>query len=250
VQVTESGKASLEVNSASDGKIQSYVSPLGYLYTDPKFISDTTIVTGCSLTSRGAMALVRLSLLSGQEENVAPPFFHFRWDFFIQKRVPSFFTAGFSGNDQLYNYRLSDSTIWQVTAGGIGKYNVHAANGKLYWSEPTAEGSQIRVVNREPAGWKKISIDTILSAAPYAVAGVTRQGTSFLSQFGEPDMQGKTQLLPGAIERRPVLSIFTAGDPIIKIRCFVLPYMEKNAPPIPCKHSSPTSITKTREVMP
>jgi len=182
VQVTESGKSSLELLAASDGKkIQSYVSPLGYLYTDPKFISDTAIVAAVR-NQQGAMALVRLSLLSGQEETLIP-FLPFSLGFLFPEEGSIFFTAGFSGNDQLYNYRLSDRSIWQVTAGGIGKYNVHAANGKLYWSEPTAEGSQIRVVSRDPTGWKKISVDTMLRAAPYAVAGVSRQGTSFLSQF-------------------------------------------------------------------
>ena len=182
VQVTESGKPSLELLSAQNGsKIRSFVSSLGHLYTDPKFITDTSIVTAVR-DQRGAMSLVRLSLLSGQEE-VLIPFVPFSLGYLFPYEGSVFFTAGFSGNDQLYRFGLEDKILWQITEGGIGKYNVHAAQGKLYWSEPTAEGMQVRVATMDPSRWKRIPIDTVLKAASYPVAGTSGGARSFLSGF-------------------------------------------------------------------
>ena len=182
VQVNESGKASLELLSASDGKqIASYASPDGHLYTDPKFLSDTAVVAAIR-DQRGAMALVRLSLGTGHQE-LLTPFLPYSLGFLQPYEGSVFFTAGFSGNDHIYCLRLQDRTVWQVTNGGLGKYNVHAGLDKLYWSEPTAEGLQVRVAAAEPDRWQRVSLDSIYSATIYSVAGAQAGDLSLLSQF-------------------------------------------------------------------
>jgi hypothetical protein len=182
VQVSESGQASLALLSATTGKqLVSFVSPNGYLYTDPKFLSDTTVVTAVR-DSRGSMALLRLSLHTGQEE-LLTPFLPYSMGFLQPHEGSVFFTAGFFGNDHVYCLRLQDNTIWQVTNKGVGKYNVHAVADKLYWSEPTAEGIQVRVAAAEPGSWKRISLDSLQLGIAPPVAGATNGVGSFLSQF-------------------------------------------------------------------
>ncbi|MFM7646372.1 MAG: hypothetical protein ACKO41_06625 [Sphingomonadales bacterium] len=182
VQVSESGRHSLELLSAIDGKkLSTLTSPSGYFYTDPKFLTDTTIVTAVR-NQQGAMALLKLSLVNGQEE-VLVPFLPYSMGFLYPYNSSVFFTAGFSGNDLLYCYRFSDKTVWQVTTGGVGKYNINASDDKLYWSEPTAEGIQVRVADYDAGLWKTVNIDSIRSAIPYGVAGTGQQQHSFLSGF-------------------------------------------------------------------
>lgn len=182
VQVTEIGKNSLDLLSAIDGKrISTFISPSGYFYTDPKFLSDTAVVAAAR-DQQGAMALVRVSLRSGQEE-ILIPFMPFSLGYLYPTSSSIFFTAGYAGNDHIYCYRLEDKTLWQVTSGGLGKYNVHADADKLYWSEPTAEGIQIRVAPHEQQLWKPVNLDSIRGATPYSVAGVRQNQRSFLSRF-------------------------------------------------------------------
>lgn len=182
VKLTESGKASLDLLSATDGRLlSSFTSPSGYLYTDPKFLSDSVVVTAAR-NQQGAMALLRLSLVTGHEE-VLIPFVPFSLGFLCPINGLVYFTAGFFGNDDVYCYQTADHTLWKVSEGGLGKYNVHASSDKLYWAEPTAEGAQIRVVDNQRALWKPIDIATLLTSTPYTVAGPIWKGSSFLSDF-------------------------------------------------------------------
>jgi hypothetical protein len=182
VKVTDSGRASLDLLSSATGSLlSSYASPSGYLYTDPKFLSDTMVVTAAR-NQQGAMALLQLSLRTGQEE-LLTPFLPFSLGYLHPFEGSIFFTAGFLGNDHVYCYRLADRTLWQVADGNIGKYNVHATTKDLYWSEPTAEGLQIRVSAKENHRWKPVSIDSLLSVLPYEVAGIKENDLSFLSHF-------------------------------------------------------------------
>ncbi|MFM8806129.1 MAG: hypothetical protein ACKOD1_02095 [Sphingomonadales bacterium] len=182
VQVSESGKASLELLSSSNGKqMASYVSPAGYLYTDPKFLSDTSVVTAVR-DQQGAMALLHLSLTTGLQE-LLTPFLPYSLGFLHPYQGAIYFTAGFSGNDHIYCLRLPDRSVWQVTSGGVGKYNVHAHADTLYWSEPTAEGLQVRIAPAEPRLWKRVSLDSLNLLTPYSVAGAPSGSLSLLSQF-------------------------------------------------------------------
>ncbi|NDF97615.1 MAG: hypothetical protein EB101_01520 [Chitinophagia bacterium] len=223
VKVTDSGRASLDLLSASTGSLlASYVSPLGYLYTDPKFLSDSVVVTAAR-NQQGAMALLQLSLRDGQEE-LLTPFLPFSLGYLHAFEGSIFFTAGFSGNDDVYCYRLADKTLWQVAGGNIGKYNVHATADKFYWSEPTAEGQQVRVAAQER---DKICL-------------------SYLILLHRITLTIRCRLL--GTRNRPVFSISIAGDLITKIRCFGLPCLVKMYS-IPYKLSCRTSTTRMSEAM-
>jgi hypothetical protein len=182
VQVTASGATSLDLLSTANGKvISSFQSPNGYFYTDPKFLSDTVVVTAAR-DQQGAMGLIKLSLLTGQEE-LLTPFLPFSLGYLHPFEGAVYFTAGFSGNDQVYCYRLEDKTIWQLSFAGLGKYNVHATADKLYWTEPTAEGYQVRVSDIDKKQWQLLSADSLPTRFPNTVPGAITPEHSFLSRF-------------------------------------------------------------------
>ncbi|HEY2722810.1 MAG TPA: hypothetical protein VGI82_13845, partial [Chitinophagaceae bacterium] len=133
------------------GVIQRFHSAELGLFTDPKFIDDGSLVTAVRLND-GRMALARANIAAGSVERLTAPSYGVLGYLSIANGVV-YFTASFSGNDELYALELSNKKVSRLTNTSLGNYFVNARNDKLVWSGFTAEGYQLKEMNIDKTKW-------------------------------------------------------------------------------------------------
>lgn len=156
VQVLPGGKSELHVLNANDGKIvQQFHSAEISLFTDPKFIDDRFLVTAVRLND-GRMALAIADIVVGSVERLTTPSYGVIGYLNVNNEIV-YFTASFSGNDELYALQLSDKKIFRITETKLGNYYANAANNKMVWSGFTAEGYQVKEMDIDESKWAEVN---------------------------------------------------------------------------------------------
>lgn len=159
------GKSSIQILDAGTGTVLNTITDPGVaLFTDPKFADDHTLVTAMRYPD-GRMAMALADITANTIKTITPVSFHI-------VGYPSvsggyvFFTAGYSGNDELYAVRLSDQQIFNITKSQQGNYFVNASGNQLTWSIFTAEGYQLKKSVIDPATWTKVNPAEFANASP------------------------------------------------------------------------------------
>ena len=164
VQVLPGGESELHILSVGEGKIiQQFHSAEISLFTDPKFIDDHSLITAVRLND-GRMALAVADIDAGSVERLTTPSYGVIGFLNVNNDLV-YFTASFSGNDELYALRLSDKKVYRITQTSLGNYFVNASNNKMVWSGFTAEGYQLREMSLDESKWTEISEVEIKNAA-------------------------------------------------------------------------------------
>ncbi|MBL0234516.1 MAG: hypothetical protein IPQ08_12730 [Chitinophagaceae bacterium] len=114
--------------------------------TDPKFISEHALVMVARLKD-GKTCLVLAHPTEGSIIRLTDPSFGVIGYPCVYENLV-FFTASWSGNDEIYSFDLLSKKILRYTNSNLGNYFVNVADGKLIWSKFTAEGYLLR----RPAG--------------------------------------------------------------------------------------------------
>jgi hypothetical protein len=172
VQVAVNGKSALHILSAKTGEVISEIKSAEIsLFTDPKFIDDNSLVCAVRLHD-GKAALAVADLTSGSIERLTPPSFNVVGYPNVSNDV-IYFTASYSGNDDVFAIRLKDKKIFKITNGPLGNYFVNAGNNKITWSAFTAEGYQLQQIEEKDMQWtpvNEIAIDKIATRFPVSHA--------------------------------------------------------------------------------
>ena len=178
VQIQENGASSLQWLETPSGKlIRTYRSPQGYFLTDPKFIGEDSVVAAAR-RSDGTMALL---LIKQDSEELLTPFLPYSVGFPQHHQGAIYFSAGFANNDNLYMYKLSEKKLYSLVEGGLGKYQVHVTNNRIYWSEQQAEGYQLRSLSIDSMQVKEFDLSIIKAIGAPKVA--YQQSTERWTQF-------------------------------------------------------------------
>jgi hypothetical protein len=165
VQVLPGGKSQLHILDANNGKIvQQFHSAEISLFTDPKFIDDNSLVTAVRLND-GKMALAIADITAGSVERLTTPSYGVL-GYPSVNNGSVFFTASFSGNDELYALRLNDKKVFRLTQTSLGNYFVNASGQKLVWSGFTAEGYQLKEMDPDKSGWVEVNEMEITTPIP------------------------------------------------------------------------------------
>lgn len=170
VQVWPGGKSELHVIDAKDGKtIQEFHSVEISLFTDPKFIDDNSLVTAVRLND-GKMALAIANISAGSVERLTIPSYGVLGYPSISNGLV-YFTASFSGNDELYALRLNDKKVFRITTTSLGNYFVNVSGQKLAWGGFTADGYQLKQLNLDETKWTEVSeMEITTPVSPFPVA--------------------------------------------------------------------------------
>lgn len=170
VFINDSLQTELHILNAQTGavikKITSYT---GDYFMQPKFIDDQNIVLSIR-SADGLLSLQRMNIVNGNsEELIAPQQRAIGEPYVFQNTI--YFTASFSGNDELYAFRLNEKKAYQLASGQTGNYNVGVYNDSLVWSKFTTKGRQLQQQPLNAFLWKEIKIETLKPAAAlYPVA--------------------------------------------------------------------------------
>ncbi|MET0392487.1 MAG: hypothetical protein ABW019_05070 [Chitinophagaceae bacterium] len=166
VQVAVNGKSELHILDAANGSVKTSISsPDISLFTDPKFLSEDSVVCAVRLTD-GKMALAVASLATGSTVRLTPPSFNVVGYPSIHKGV-IYFTASYGGNDDVFAIKPGDTAIYRLTGGPLGNYFVNVNNGRMTWSAFTAEGYQLQQATERDIVWTPVpaaaTINTVLA---------------------------------------------------------------------------------------
>ena len=149
------GKCELHVlDAVTGGLLKNIESSEINVFTDPKFINDSSIVA-CARLRDGQMSLVRADI-GGSIKRLTPPSYHVI-GFPNVQNDKVFFTASINGNDDIFMLQLSDNKIFQVSNSVTGNYFVNASDNKLVYSNFTADGYQLKEMNL--SGQKEIDVN-------------------------------------------------------------------------------------------
>lgn len=164
VQVAADGKSELHILNSSNGQvIQAIRSSEINLYTDPKFIDDNNLVTVVRLKD-GTTALATAEINTGNTVRLTNPSFNVVGFPCVSNGVV-YFTASYGGNDDVFALKLNEKKIYKISNGPLGNYYVNAGNGKVVWSEFTAEGYQLKQVYEKDIAWNEIESTAMVELA-------------------------------------------------------------------------------------
>ena len=160
--MSDTGKTALHWLEVPTGNVISrYTSPAGYFLTDPKFVDDQNVV----VAARRPDGQIALLLVQEEKELQLTPFSSYSLGYLQVHNGIVFFTAGFAGNDDLYAYSLEKKLCYQLVAGGGGKYHVNVNGDRLFWSEQSAEGYQLKTAQLDSLDWKTFNLATLTKSA-------------------------------------------------------------------------------------
>ncbi|HEY1872224.1 MAG TPA: hypothetical protein VGG71_14275, partial [Chitinophagaceae bacterium] len=183
VQVLPGGRSELRIVGISGEIIQQFHSGDISLFTDPKFVDDNSLVTAVRLTD-GRMALAMANISVGSLERLTTPTFGVMGYLSVKNNIV-YFTASFSGNDELYALQLKNKKIFRLTETPLGNYFVNASAEKLVWSGVTAEGYQLREMDLKNGKWKEVTeMEMTEPVNEFPIAGSNELHDILLNEVG------------------------------------------------------------------
>ncbi len=160
VRIGDSLQTQLQVLNSSDGSIaQTIPSFRDAYFTNPRFIDDHHIIAGVR-TPDARMSLQLFDLQQKKWEELIP-FSNYSIS------VPSvhgdriYFTANFSGNDDLYAFDLKERKLFQLTSRLTGTYFPSVSEDSLIFSFFTADGLQLESMELKKALWRSVGFDAL-----------------------------------------------------------------------------------------
>ena len=161
VQILPGGKSELHILNSSNGSVQQKIHSAEIsLFTSPKFINDSLLVTAVRLNG-GRMTIALTDVHTGALERLMVPTYSVIGHLSVNSNIV-YFTASYSGNDELYALQLNDRKVFQLTQTILGNYFVNAKNEKIVWSGFTPEGYQLKEMNLKDQKWAALN-DSVLS---------------------------------------------------------------------------------------
>ncbi len=155
VQNAADGKSEIHILSAEDGQVVKKIQSTDVkLYTDPKFITDSLLITAVRL-SDGKMALAYADITTGATRRATTPSFNVV-GYPVVNNNTVYFTASYNGNDDIYALRMGDEKLFKITNGPLGNYFVNASGSKITWSQFTSEGYQLAQMEKKNIQWQEV----------------------------------------------------------------------------------------------
>jgi len=173
VMVNDSLETELHVLRTADGSVisQQRLPAFDQLYSNPKFLDEERIVVGV----RDAKARMGLQLLEGGSVTTLIPFSYHTIGLPTIENNTIYFTANFSGNDDLYALQLKDKKLFQLTQGHTGNYYASVQGDSLIYSKFTTKGLQLQRASLSTMMWSEVNPIAINEQSQlYPVAGKER----------------------------------------------------------------------------
>lgn len=148
VHYDPSGFCELHILHTANGQILTKLKWPGVSYfADPKFLDSISVVTATRLQD-GRMALARMNFNNGNLEWLTPPSYKVL-GFLNVDHGRIYFTASYSGNDDLYMLDTATRKLSRLTTDKLGNYFVNAKGKKIVYASFTANGYQLKQQNLE-----------------------------------------------------------------------------------------------------
>ncbi|TBR19362.1 MAG: hypothetical protein EPO57_03770 [Chitinophagaceae bacterium] len=192
VQYDANGKCELHILDANNGAILKRIADTSIsLFTDPKFIDENFVVAAIR-NHDGRMALVKVKIEDGSVVPLIPLSYNVLGFLSVDKNK-IYFTASYSGNDELYAMDLSSQKIYQLTNTSLGNYFVSAKKNSITFSGFNANGYQLRQSLLTDLLWKEINPSQLSNSTNNnLIRGINGNATHKLTEISHRDFVSKT----------------------------------------------------------
>jgi len=170
VQVNALGENELHILDAESGRVLDSVRSDGKIFfTDPKFIDNNSLVTAARLPD-GKMSLANVNVATKEVSLLTEPSYNVL-GYPSLRGDTVFYTASYSGTDNVYAYLMSNRKVFRISNGPLGNYFVNADDEKIRWSAFTAEGYQLMEAEKKDILWKEADQPSLLNLrSPFPVS--------------------------------------------------------------------------------
>ncbi|MCG8311082.1 MAG: hypothetical protein MI975_27090 [Cytophagales bacterium] len=177
-QSTPELKYNLHIISAEDGKLLREIpNASNYYFSYPKWSPDDREIVSIARDNLGRNALVKVDTATGGIEKLTE-FTDHQLGIPWQTKDRIYFSATFSGIDNIYALKNGNDTIFQVTDERIGAYNasINPADEKLYYTDFNKLGSDIKRIPVDTLKWKPITIKEPVDMPEYDFVSNSGEG--------------------------------------------------------------------------
>mgnify|MGYP002395553846 CR=1 FL=1 len=186
-EATPNLEFSLNILDAGNGRLlRKLPNPDGLLYTYPKWDLDENAIIASARDNLGRMALIRQNVESGRIEMLTDWTNHL---FGIPHVTTDYiyFTATFSGVDNLYAFDRENGALLKVSTRPIGAYQpaTDAAASRILFSEFTADGYDLMEMPHDPERWEEVNVTPLDEMERFRFSGIEEEGGNILTQIPE-----------------------------------------------------------------
>ncbi|HXS57905.1 MAG TPA: hypothetical protein VN726_17345, partial [Hanamia sp.] len=185
VDEASSGKCSLKLLNASDGKVISTLpNPENLFYTYPKFYGNEKIISAVR-NAEGKMSLQLINLQNNQSEFLIP-FTYNVIGFPVIFRDTLYFSYSYGKNDELFAYTFSDKKLWRIETNnntGLGKYHPSVNDSNIIWASFTAEGNRLQQSSKQNIHFIAINSDDLQNTvSDFGISAIHKTNAALLLQ--------------------------------------------------------------------
>ena len=143
--VTDSTKSQLHHLDINGKLMNSINAPADAYFIQPKFIDNHSVVVGLRWPD-ATLSMERIDLQTSEREVlIAPASATMGFPNVFNESV--YFVSSFFGNDDIFQLRLSDRKLFQITTGQTGNYFPSVYGDSLTWSQFTSNGYRLMQKN-------------------------------------------------------------------------------------------------------
>jgi hypothetical protein len=164
----------LHILNREDGSLRMALpNPDNLYFSYPKWCPDDGHLVALVRNAAGQNGMARIDTRSGKMSMLVP-YTHRQIGIPHPTEEYVYFSASYSGVDQIYAVRLSDQRMFRVTTRSMGGYepSVNPSGHELAFSEYSAQGHRLAVLPARPANWMEVFEDAgpppALPDPPYA----------------------------------------------------------------------------------
>lgn len=184
---------SLYVIDATNGNvIKKLPNPDNYYFSYPRWLQDNENLVAVARRESGETTIMRISSLTGKMQTLIP------WTNNVlgapyPGRTTIYFSASFSGIEQIYAVRYENPQIFRVYEGPIGAYDVTVdmQEEKMMFSVFTNLGNDLKVMPVNTDSWVPVKITEPIDMPQYQYFSSEEEGGSIVDKI--PDIQYNTQ---------------------------------------------------------
>jgi hypothetical protein len=159
-QSTPDLRYNLHILSVEDGSLMREVpNQNNYYFAYPKWSKNDKFIFAVARDKLGKNALVKIDPENGEMQKITG-FTNHQFGIPWQVNDHIYFSATFSGIDNIYATKIGEDSIYRVTDEKIGAYTpaVNESETNLYYTDFSYLGSDVRVKAIDTANWELISI--------------------------------------------------------------------------------------------
>ncbi len=191
VRISPDQKVTIEILDIASGRmLMALPNPENLYFAYPKWMPDDQSILAVARNDLGRSALVRIELSTGDIEPLTPFTDHQVGIPYVSQHYV-FFSASFSGIDNIYALRRDEPGIYQVNSTMIGSYDASVDENEkvLLFSEFSSMGNDIRQMPLEPKIWKRIEVVEPVRMAEYQLASQEEEGGDILGKIPDDEFQ-------------------------------------------------------------